>query len=104
MSASEYIAKAIEYISIKEVSDIMDYNDVNKYVEIVLEKNSFLVDNIIPDFLTAADLKYLLTCLIREKKFPLRILFIYLKKSMITQMNLPKKIYLIRSDWRFQNL
>ena len=60
-TAVEYIGKAIEYISVTEVSDIMDYNDVNKYVEKVIENNSFLVDNIIPDFITASDLKYLLT-------------------------------------------
>ena len=61
LSPVEYIGKAIEHVAIKEVSDIMDYNDINKYLEIVIENNSFLVDNIIPDFLTAADLKYLLT-------------------------------------------
>ncbi len=79
LTAAEYIAKAIEYISIKEVSDIMDYNDINKYVEIVLEKNSFLVDNIIPDFLTAADLKYLLTCLIRERVSVKNIVYLFEK-------------------------
>ncbi len=79
LSAVEYIGKAIEYISIREVSDIMDYNDINKYVEIVLEQNSFLVDNIIPDFLTAADLKYLLTCLIREKVSVKNIIYLFEK-------------------------
>ena len=54
-------------VSIKEVSDIMDYNDINNYVEIVLKNNSFLVDNIIPEFITASDLKYLLTCLVKER-------------------------------------
>jgi len=52
LSAVEYIGLAIEHVSIKEVSDIMDYNDINRYVEIVLKNNSFLVDNIIPDFFT----------------------------------------------------
>ena len=79
MSAVEYIGQAIEYIAIKEVSDIMDYNDINKYVEIVLEQNSFLVDNIIPDFLTAADLKYLLTCLIRENVSVKNIVYLFEK-------------------------
>ena len=79
MSASEYIGKAIEYISIQEVSDIMDYNDVNKYVEKVIEENSFLVDNIIPDFITASDLKYLLTCLIREGVSVKNIIYIFEK-------------------------
>lgn len=79
MSAVEYIGRAIEYIAVKEVSDIMDYNDINKYVEIVLENNSFLVDNIIPDFITAADLKYLLTCLIREKVSVKNIIYLFEK-------------------------
>ena len=79
MTSSEYIGKAIEYIAIKEVSDIMDYNDVNKYVEKVIETNSFLVDNIIPDFLTASDLKYLLTCLIQEGVSVKNIVYIFEK-------------------------
>ena len=45
MSAVEYIGKAIEYVSIKEVSDIMDYNDINNYFEIVIKNNPFLIDN-----------------------------------------------------------
>ena len=79
LSAAEYIAEAIKYISIREVSDIMDYNDINKYVEKVIETNSFLVDNIIPDFITASDLKYLLTCLIRERVSVRNIVYIFEK-------------------------
>ncbi len=79
MSAVEYIGKAIETISIEEVSDIMDYNDVNNYVEKVIETNSFLVDNILPDFITASDLKYLLSCLIREKVSVRNIVYIFEK-------------------------
>ena len=79
LSAVEYMGKAIEYIAIKEVSDIMDYNDINKFVEIVMESNSFLVDNIIPDFITASDLKYLLTCLIRENVSVKNIVYLFEK-------------------------
>ena len=78
-TAAEYIGRVIEYIAVKEVSDIMDYNDVNKYVEKVIESNSFLVDNIIPDFITASDLKYLLTCLVREKVSVKNIVYIFEK-------------------------
>ena len=79
MTAVQYVGFAIENIAIKEVSDIMDYNDINKYVEIVLQNNSFLVDNIIPDFLTASDLKYLLTCLIRERVSVKNIVYLFEK-------------------------
>ena len=79
MTASEYIGAAIKYISVREVSDIMDYNDINKYVEKVIETNSFLVDNIIPDFITPSDLKYLLTCLIRERVSVRNIVYIFEK-------------------------
>ncbi len=79
ISAVEFIGRAVKYIAVREVSDIMDYNDINKYVEIVLEKNSFLVDNIIPDFITASDLKYLLTCLIREKVSVKNIVYLFEK-------------------------
>lgn len=79
LSAVEYIGKAIEYISIKEVADILDYNDINKFVEIVIENNSFLVDNIIPEFITVSDLKYLLTCLIREQVSIKNIVYLFEK-------------------------
>lgn len=79
ISAVEFIGRAIENVSIKEVSDIIDYNDINKYVEIVIENNSFLVDNIIPDFITASDLKYLITCLIREGVSVKNIIYIFEK-------------------------
>ena len=79
MSAVEYIGRAIETVAIEEVSDIMDYSDVNKYVEKVMETNSFLVDNILPDFMTASDLKYLLTCLIREHVSVKNIVYIFEK-------------------------
>ena len=57
----------------------MDYNDINKYIEIVLENNSFLVDNIIPEFLTVSDLKYLLTCLIKERVSIKNIIYLFEK-------------------------
>jgi len=106
MTASEYIGKAIEEISIREVSDIMDYNDINKYVEKVIETNAFLVDNIIPDFLTASDLKYLLTCLIRERVSVRNIVYIFekindyanepTKEDLLDKVRLALSKYIIR--------
>ena len=67
ITPSEYIAKALEYISVKYVDDLLDYEDIDKYIEVVEAENEFLVENIIPDLLTYADLKYIMTSLIKEK-------------------------------------
>jgi flagellar biosynthesis protein FlhA len=66
-SAVEYIARAIEFVSIKYVSELMDYSDINRYVTLVEARNPFVINNIIPDFISLAELKYILNNLIREK-------------------------------------
>ena len=66
-SAVEYIARAIEFISVKYVSEILDYSDINRYVTLVEKRNPFVINNIIPDFITIAELKYILINLIRER-------------------------------------
>lgn len=67
ISPSEYIAKALEYVAIKYVDDLLDYEDIDKYLEVVEKENEFLVENLIPDLLTYSDLKYIMTSLIKEK-------------------------------------
>ena len=67
MTSSEYIAHALEYISIKYVDDLLDYEDIDKYLNVVEKENAFLVDNIIPDVLTYSDIKYIMASLIKEK-------------------------------------
>ena len=79
ITPSEYIAKALEYVSIKYVDDLMDYDDVDKYLEVVEKENEFLIENIIPDLLTYADVKYLLTSLIKEKVSIKNITYIFEK-------------------------
>lgn len=63
----EYITRAIEFVGIKYVSEILDYNDINRYVTLVENRNSFLINNIIPDFLTLSELKYIIINLIKER-------------------------------------
>lgn len=63
----EYIARAIEFVSVKYVSELIDYSDINRYVTLVEKRNPFVINNIIPDFITIAELKYILINLIREK-------------------------------------
>lgn len=79
VSASEYIAKALEYVAIKYVDDLLDYDDIDKYLEVVEKENEFLIENIIPDLLTYADIKYILTSLIKERVSIKNITYIFEK-------------------------
>lgn len=67
MEASEYIANYLSYFAIVHVDEIFDYNDLNRYIEYVSEKNSFLVDTILGEYVSVSELKYLLSQLIRER-------------------------------------
>lgn len=77
--ASEYIARILEYVCIKFVEEIFDYNDINRYIEIVSEDNLYLIENIIPDFVSVAELKYILTSLIKERVSIKDIIYIFEK-------------------------
>ena len=66
ISGSEYIAKALEYFSVKYVHELFDYEELEKYIDIVKEENEFLIDNILPEVITMSDLKILLVNLIKE--------------------------------------
>ena len=66
-TAVEYIAKAIEFVSVKYVSELLDYSDINRYISLVEKRNPFVINNIIPDFITLSELKYILINLIRER-------------------------------------
>lgn len=75
----EVIAQNLKYIAKRYVDDIFDYNDVNKFVEIVAEKNLYLIENIIPDFLSVGELRYILSTLIRENISIKDVVFIFEK-------------------------
>lgn len=67
MSASEYISHALEFVSVRFVEDLLDYEEIDKYLDVVEKENSYLVDNLVPDVLNYSDIKYLLTTLIKER-------------------------------------
>ena len=75
----EVIARILEYVCIKNVEEIFDYNDINNYIEIVSENNLYLIENIIPDFVSIAELKYILTSLIKERVAIKDIVYIFEK-------------------------
>lgn len=67
LSCPEFIARALEFCAVKFVDELLDYEELDKYIDVVSDKNDFLVANIIPDYVDLADLRYILTSLIREK-------------------------------------
>lgn len=78
-TAAEFIARLLEYIVIKNIDELLDYADINQYMEIVSEKNMFLIENIIPDFISIAELRYLLVNLLREEISIKDIVYIFEK-------------------------
>lgn len=79
LSGAEYIAAVLEHAVVKYVDELLDYNDVEKYIDVVESVNSFLVENLIPDIISVADLRYILTSLIREHVSIKNIVYIFEK-------------------------
>lgn len=79
LTAPEFIARILEHTVIKNINELLDYSDINQYMDIVGEKNLFLIENIIPDFVSVAELRYLLANLLREEISIKDIVFIFEK-------------------------
>ena len=79
LKAEEYITRALEFVCIKNIEEIFDYSDLNRYVDIVVDKNPYLIENCIPDFISLAELKYLLVNLIKEHVSIKDIIYIFEK-------------------------
>ena len=79
LTGPEFISRALEFCAIKHVEDLLDYEELDKYIDIVTDKNLFLIENIIPDFVNLADLRYILTSLIKEKVSIKDIVYIFEK-------------------------
>ncbi len=79
LNATQFIGRLLDFVSIKHIEDIFDYSDVNRYIEIVGALNLFLIENIIPDFLSISEIKYILSNLLKEKVSIKDIVFIFEK-------------------------
>lgn len=79
LDTTDYIARLIEYVVTKHIDDIFDYSDINRYIEIVGNQNLYLVENIIPDYMSVAELKFVLTSLIKEKVSIKDIIYVFEK-------------------------
>ena len=78
-SAVEYITEALEYITVKHAEDILDYSDINNYLDIVLKKNHYLVDSLIPEVVSIGEIRYILAQLISDYISVRDIVFIFEK-------------------------
>lgn len=79
MSAVEYITRAINFIAVRYADELFDYDTLLKYCEIVENSNPFLLENLVPDTISFADLRYILTSLITERVSIKDITFIFSK-------------------------
>ncbi len=79
LDSNEYIARLLEYTAVKYVDEILDYGDINKYIEIVAIENLYLIENIIPDFISIGELKYLIANLIKERVSVKDIVYVFEK-------------------------
>ena len=79
VSASEYIARMLEYAVLKHLEALFDYNDVGRYIEIVNDENPFLCENLLTEFLSVSDLKYILISLLKEEVSIKDIVYIFEK-------------------------
>lgn len=79
LMGSEYIARALEYVAVKYVDDLLDYEDLDKYIDVVNNYNPFLVENVVPDVISLADLRFILTSLVRENVSIKDLIYIFEK-------------------------
>lgn len=77
--SNDYIIRILEHIAVSAVEEILDYSDLNRYIEHVAVKNLFLIENIIPDFISIGELKYIITNLIKERVSVKDILYLFEK-------------------------
>ena len=86
---------------------MLDYEDLDKYIDVVNDVNEFLVENIIPDYISLSDLRFVLTSLIREKVSVKNIAYIFEKINDFAQesskSDLIKKIRLSLSKYICQS-
>lgn len=79
LTGSEFITRALEFCAVKYIDELLDYAELDKYIDIVSNSNEFLVANIVPDYISLSDLRFILTSLIRERISIKNIVYIFEK-------------------------
>lgn len=79
ISPAEFISNLLRNTIIKNIDELFDYSDINHYMEIIEQDNIFLIENIIPDFISISELRYILVNLLREEISIKDIIYIFEK-------------------------
>ena len=85
LNTAQAITRSLEDIIYKYVDKLLDYQDANKYIDIVEDFNPFLVENIVPEYLTVGDIRYILATLLNENISIKDIVYIFEKLNDIIQ-------------------
>ena len=103
LNPAEFITSLLQHVIIKYIDELFDYSDVNHYMEIVEEDNSFLIENIIPEFISVSELRYILANLLREGISLKDIIYIFEKINDFSgedsKEDLPEKLRLSLSRY-----
>ncbi len=84
-NAAEVIIENLKHIVCKYVDDILDYKDINNYMELVIEQNPYLIQNLIPDIISVGSVRYIFSKLIKESVPIKDISFIFEKLNDICE-------------------
>ncbi|MEW5820368.1 MAG: FHIPEP family type III secretion protein, partial [Cyanobacteriota bacterium] len=94
LSASQVISQHLGQLCIKHAQDLLDYKDVNKFMEIVRKENFDLAENVVPEIVAMGDLRYILASLVRERVPIKDITFIFEKIMDLYSFAVDKEILL----------
>ncbi|MDD3149198.1 MAG: FHIPEP family type III secretion protein [Candidatus Gastranaerophilales bacterium] len=86
LSPAEVISKNLEYVVCKCADQLLDYSDINNYIEIVGTQNFFLVETLVADHLTIGEIRAILAKLIEEKISIKDIVYIFEKLTDFAQI------------------
>ncbi len=91
-TAAEVIIENLKHIVCKYVDDILDYKDINNYMELVIEQNPYLIQNLIPNIISVGNIRYILSKLIKESVSVKDITFIFEKLNDISEVTMNRDI------------
>lgn len=89
---AEAIAETLEGVVLEYVDEILDYEDINHYIEIVGAKNFYLIEGLLTEYLTIGDVRSIFAALIREKVPIKDIVYVFEKMNDIAYKGIEKEI------------